>query len=112
MAENIRIEPKIIYKNLGFIQTAMKAPVRAPIVVAISKNMPTRTFVILSLRYVTAEPLEVDITDTTPAPMAYLISTPNSKVSTGITIIPPPRPRSEPKKPASTEKIRIMYYRR
>jgi hypothetical protein len=37
------------------------------------------------------------------APMAKRMSTPRSSVRAGTTIIPPPRPRSEPRTPAMKE---------
>ncbi len=46
----------------------------APVVVAISKNIPARRFVIFSLTYVAAAPLDVAMTETMEAPMASLIS--------------------------------------
>ncbi len=46
------------------------APAKAPIVVAISKNIPSRMFVMPSFTYAAAEPDDVAITDTNEAPIA------------------------------------------
>src|SRR5574340_115134 len=40
------------------------------------------------------------MTETSDAPMAYWISTPNPRVKSGTITTPPPRPVSDPKKPA------------
>ncbi len=49
---------------------AMAAPIMAPMVVPVSRNMPILRFVIRSLTYVAAAPLEVAIIETMLAPMA------------------------------------------
>ncbi|MMZ64718.1 hypothetical protein D1872_270690 [compost metagenome] len=58
------------YKNCGAISAPRKAPVMAPTVVAISRNMPTLKLVIRSRRYATAEPLDVAMTEIMLAPIA------------------------------------------
>ena len=75
----------------------------APVVVPSSSSMATRRLVRRSRTYAAAAPLEVAITDTMEAPMAYRMSMWYSRVSTGTTTMPPPSPTSEPKKPATTE---------
>ncbi len=52
------------------IFAARNAPNRAPVVVAISRNIPMRMLENPSLTYATAAPDEVAITDTSDAPMA------------------------------------------
>jgi hypothetical protein len=44
------------------------------------------------------------MTDTIDAPMAKRMSTWRSRVSAGTTMIPPPRPSSEPSMPAATDR--------
>ena len=51
-------------------QMAMRAPDTAPMVVAISRNMPRRTLVMPSFTYAEPEPLEVAIEATKAAPTA------------------------------------------
>lgn len=76
------------------------APHMAPAVVAISKNIPSRILVMPSFTKAAADPEEVAITETSEAPIAYLISTWSRRVSSGIMIKPPPSPVREPSKPA------------
>ena len=101
-AEKINTIPKIIATTCVDTYTAIKAPATAPRVVATSRNIPIRIFVIPSFMYAAAAPDELAIEATNAAPMAYLISTPNPRVSNGIITTPPPSPVSEPKSPAST----------
>ena len=77
-----------------------KRPASAPTVVATSKNIPTRIFEYPSRKYAAAAPEEVAITDTSDAPIAYRISTPNTSVSSGTITTPPPSPVSDPSIPA------------
>jgi hypothetical protein len=70
--------------------------------VNISRNMAVFTFVILSLTYDAAEPLDVAMIVTMLAAIAYLTGTPNATRS-GIMILPPPKPVSAPRNPAGTE---------
>src|SRR5271155_438100 len=83
--------------------SASAAPESAPIVVAISRNIPTRMLEYPSRTYAAAAPEDVAITDTSAAPMAYRMSTPNSSVSIGTITTPPPNPVSAPKNPASSD---------
>lgn len=85
----------------------LTAPITAPIVDPISKNIPILRFVILSRTYAEAEPLDVAITETMLAPMAYWMGTPKINVRAGTTRIPPPTPTRAPIRPATTE-IRSM----
>ncbi len=78
------------------------APVSAPVIVNISRNMPILRFVIRSRTYADAAPLEVAITETALIAIARLMSTP-SRVSTGTRTTPPPMPLIAPTKPAVTE---------
>src|SRR5687767_8353026 len=48
------------------------------------------------------------MTDTTEAPIAYFMSTPNASVSAGMTISPPPRPSKEPSIPAPSATRKVM----
>src|SRR6185437_13637966 len=50
---------------------------------------------------------DVQITDTIDAPTAYRMSTWNSSVSIGTTMMPPPSPVSAPSRPAVTEPAAI-----
>ena len=86
-------------------KVAIIAPTKAPIVVATSRNIPIRRFVKPSLIYADAAPQEVAITDTSEAPTAYRMSTPNTEVKRGTMTTPPPKPVSDPKKPAVNEPI-------
>ena len=52
------------------------------------------------------------MTDTIEAPMAKRISTWSSSVSAGTTMIPPPRPSSEPSSPAATETVKTTSVNR
>ena len=52
------------------------------------------------------------MTDTLEAPMAKRISTWSSSVSAGTTMIPPPRPSSEPSSPAATETVKTTSVNR
>ena len=83
------------------------APLTAPIVVAISKNMATRKFNISSFRKEIVAPELVAITTIILAPIAYLISRPIATVKIGVTIIPPPIPKTAPKIPANSPVINI-----
>lgn len=100
IAEKIRTTPKIIAIYILSRYIATIAPATAPVVVAISRNIPMRTLVIPSFIYAAAAPEDVAIDVTNAAPTAYLISTPNPRVKIGITITPPPKPVSEPINPA------------
>src|ERR1700722_107403 len=82
---------------------ARNAPLSAPTVVATSKNMPTRMFEYPSFKYAAAAPDEVAITETSEAPIAYRISTPNTKVSSGTITTPPPSPVNAPSSPAAID---------
>ena len=86
----------------------ISAPDIAPVVVAISKNIPAFILMILSLRYAEAAPDDVAITDTILAPIAVLISMLNSKTSIGIIIIPPPTPTNDPIIPAIIDTTMII----
>src|SRR5579885_3774451 len=85
----------------------MTAPQIAPIVVAISRNIPTRTFEYPSRTYAAAAPDDVAITETSAAPIAYLISTLKSSVSIGTITTPPPSPVSAPRNPARNDPAKI-----
>src|SRR5215471_10691328 len=82
---------------------ARNAPNKAPSVVAISRNIPMRMLEKASLRYDTAAPDEVAMTETSEAPTAYLISTLKANVSRGTRTTPPPRPVREPRNPAAND---------
>ena len=82
---------------------ATYAPVIAPSTVPISRNIATRRLARRSRTYAAAAPLEVAMTEMIDAPMASRMSTPRSRVSAGTTIIPPPKPSSEPRTPAMKE---------
>src|SRR5450759_2973558 len=77
----------------------------------ISKNIPIRTLVILSLTYAEADPLDVAIVEIMLAPMAYSMGTLKPIASTGTTSRPPPTPTIDPTRPATiaTRNIRMMY---
>src|SRR5581483_2153146 len=85
----------------------VKAPIRAPRVVATSRNIPIRMLLKPSLTYAADAPEEVAMTAMREAPAAYRISTPNPTASIGTTMIPPPKPVSEPRKPATKEPSQI-----
>src|ERR1700745_1186205 len=87
--------------------TDTTVPADPPSVVATSRNIPTRTFEYPSRTYAAAAPLDVAITDTSAAPIAYRMSTPNTIVSNGTITTPPPSPVSAPKKPAATAPTKI-----
>ena len=86
------------------------APTIAPVVDPISRNIPIRRLVMWSRTYAAAEPLDVAITETMLAPIAYWIGTPKRSVSAGTTRMPPPTPTSAPISPATTDtrSIRTM----
>ena len=104
-AEKISTVPKRIAITLVGMYIATKAPTTAPTVVAISRNIPMRTLVILSLMYAAAAPEEVAMEVTKAAPTAYRISTPNPNVSNGITTTPPHSPVNAPTIPAKMAPI-------
>ena len=81
---------------------AIREPIIAPSVVAISRDMPIFMFDSPSFMYLLAAPLDVAMVDTRLAPAAYSIGTPSNMVSAGTTTIPPPSPLSEPTSPAAT----------
>ncbi|MNL14019.1 hypothetical protein D3C87_1349450 [compost metagenome] len=69
-AEKIKARPNnTAISELG-ADVAISAPITAPAVVAISKNMPSRIFAIPSLTYAAADPEDVAITETKAAPIA------------------------------------------
>ena len=98
----------------GGDDVARNAPQIAPIVVAISRNMPTRRLVMWSLTYAAAAPLEVAMTETIETPIGDLRGdgTRKTSVSSGTTKTPPPRPTSEPTSPATIEDRRDAARRR
>lgn len=61
-------------------------------------------FVIRSLTYDAAEPLEVAMIVTILAAIAYFTGTPKA-TNTGIMMLPPPRPVKDPRNPAKIEMI-------
>src|ERR1700722_3312261 len=69
-AEYKSVTPKIT--AIAEVETypAINAPLSAPTVVAISRNMPTRMFEYPSRKYAAAAPDDVAITDTSDAPIA------------------------------------------
>jgi hypothetical protein len=69
-AENNNTNPKRIATRCVGVYTASTAPSIAPVVVAISRNMPMRTLVMPSLIYAAAAPDELAIEATSEAPMA------------------------------------------
>lgn len=88
------------------IKVDTTAPEIAPKVVAISRNIPTLIFVILS--YAEAAPLDVAMTEIILAPTAKWMLICNSNVRAGTIITPPPKPKSEPRKPAAIENRKTM----
>ena len=82
---------------------AAHAPCQGPVVVAIASSIATRVLVKPSLINAAADPELVAITATSEAPTAYLMSTPKARTSSGTTTTPPPRPVSDPSRPAPTE---------
>ena len=87
------------------------APIIAPLMVKISRNMATLILVILSLTYDEAEPLEVAIMLTMEEAIATFTGTPN-KTRTGIKTLAPPNPVSDPRKPTATaRKLRVMMFK-
>ena len=70
MAEYMRTTPKITAMALVETNIAMYAPTSAPRVVAISSSMPTRMFVKPSRTYAAAAPDDVEMTETSEAPIA------------------------------------------
>ena len=77
-----------------------RAPIIAPIVVKISKNIATRRFKTSSRKNAIVDPELVAITAIMLAPIAYLISIPSANVTIGVMIIPPPIPKIAPITPA------------
>ena len=69
--------------------------------------MPILIFEYPSFTYAEAAPEEVAITEISEAPIAYLISTPNTRVNKGTITTPPPNPVSEPRNPALKEPSQI-----
>ncbi|KGO31715.1 hypothetical protein Q757_05485 [Oenococcus alcoholitolerans] len=76
------------------------APQSAPIVVNISKNIANLMFNRSSFKYATEAPEDVPMTAIIDAAMAYLIGRFNARTKIGVIIMPPPRPRTDPKVPA------------
>ena len=103
MAEKIRNVPKIIKRYESLIILAIKNPTIAPPTVPTSNRTANLRFVKWSLRKPAAAPEDVAIIEIKLAAMAYRISTPNPRVRAGTTMMPPPRPSREPRKPAKTE---------
>src|SRR5208282_245223 len=66
-AEYSSTAPKMAAKALVGIRVARKAPINAPKVVAISRNMPIRILENPSFTYAAAAPEEVAITETSDA---------------------------------------------
>ena len=80
----------------------MVAPIIAPVMVNISRYMATFMFVIPPLTYEAAEPLEVAIMATMADAIACFTGIPKS-TRIGTSILAPPRPVSEPRKPTNTD---------
>jgi hypothetical protein len=109
--EKRRKTPKSRNNQDDRIEEEIKKPVIAPATVPISRRTATRMFVKWSLRKLAAAPEEVAIIDMRLAATAYLMSTPKRRVSAGTTIIPPPNPKRDPRKPAEIEmNIRRRLY--
>ena len=80
----------------------MAAPISAPTIVNISRNMPIFRFVKWSRTYAAAEPLEVAMTEMMLTAIAFLIGKPK-RVRNGMRTTPPPIPLMAPTKPATIE---------
>ena len=66
----MRIDPKTIAMPLVGVIVASHAPSTAPMVVAISRNMPIRMLEKPSRTYAAADPDDVAMTDISDAPIA------------------------------------------
>ena len=84
------------------MRVVIVAPMMAPTLVNISRNMAIRTFAILSLTYADAEPLDVAITLTMPEAIASFTGMPKSTMI-GMRMLAPPSPVREPMKPTGME---------
>lgn len=90
------------YRKTGAIITVIVAPIMAPTIVNISRYIAIRMLVTFSFTKDTAEPLEVAIIATMPHATASFTGTPK-RTRTGISMLAPPKPVREPKKPTRIE---------
>src|SRR5574338_997032 len=107
-AEKIKTIPNVTATTLAETNPARYAPDIAPIVVAISRNIPILIFEMPFFTYDAAAPEEVAITDIREVPTAYFISTPNPSVNNGMIITPPPKPVNDPNRPAANELLKTI----
>ncbi len=82
-------------------------PATAPMVVATSRNMPSRMLVIPREANVVWAMDDVAITQTMLVAMAVLIGTPNARLRTGTMMTPPPTPSMLPNTPAKNAMTRM-----
>ncbi len=81
--------------------TAVMPPATAPMVVATSRNMPRRMFVMPRLANLVCAIDDVATTQTMLVAMAVLMGTPKARLRTGTMMMPPPTPSMLPKTPAT-----------